>query len=814
MQHLTIAPPASYPAPPSPGQFLPQLTPGLSQPPQYKFRPERTDTITSSPQAKTPGGASQYEDDSLEEFDSRVQHTFKLFMLAAESNMPLSRSSFDDLIRAASWWFLRGRANIEMAVKDRPTSPDGMQRNALLRQQGHADLAKALWIVSEVIPRRPELGEDSTADLADLVVSAREIGDEYMADVLERCQAILANLRKLTMSMKRNNLFPPPMEDAPLTSGVDNTIWIKYPQGTPDTYALLSGRGASLIASDSRPVMKISEAMPIADSMTSFNYARMFVDVYLMEERVESQQFRCPSILSISRGSKEKDLKIMVASQNGMVALSVTSNKGSGSSWKDVRWQARMTAIEIMLPRGFIARVQCSPGDFKTLWGMYDYTSKIHANIHARRDEEIIFETTVKSFQYFDRDPNSRIFPKDPCPGCLVRILEKKLTQAAGTGARSKHRGFRMVVITHPTTKNLSGVTHDFPPGMPIQFGFMRSEGGDPALLLKIDDGVHKATMVLGFDDIQGRSQIHCCLTGESRDNEAILVKLPIKHFSFGDPANSDSSKLSKTSLNSLEWQSIRVINQPGDSDDDFETTKTVLSEHLRIITDSRTGVLTDRINTGPGELKIRLTCQPSTHEICILRQEQQDMTVAISEAQVPRTMGQEVSEFLSTISKSESVRTYRFANSQDLHKFQAAVTGFTVLFDGMAISFAISRRRMVVPIYKKWDASIARVQLLRQEKTVQLSAFFENFSHGECMNFVLKSTDVFESFSKSDKFCLRISDAKFALPKGGDEYQGSDKAFVCLDSPDYPSEHDDVTVTFESESGRSSSFSLLDRCF
>jgi hypothetical protein len=160
-----------------------------------------------------------------------------------------------------------------------------------------------------------------------------------------------------------------------------------------------------------------------------------------------------------------------------------------------------------------------------------------------------------------------------------------------------------------------------------------------------------------------------------------------------------------------------------------------------------------------------------------------------------------------------------------DLHKFEYAITGFQVLFDGyvtapflpaieretavfangisfdsVASMFAISRRRMVVPIYKKWDANKARVQIIKQEKVVQLVAFFDGFSHGKSMNFVLKGTDNFEAFSRSGKYGVRIVDAKFALPKSNEE-TGSE--FVCLDMPEYPGEHDDITIGFDSERGK-----------
>ena len=67
-------------------------------------------------------------------------------------------------------------------------------------------------------------------------------------------------------------------------------------------------------------------------------------------------------------------------------------------------------------------------------------------------------------------------------------------------------------------------------------------------------------------------------------------------------------------------------------------------------------------------------------------------------------------------------------------------------------------------------------------------------------MNFVLKATDVFETSTKSGEYFLRIVDAKFALPKQNDDLT---REFVCLDMPEYPGEHDDITIGFHNEHGK-----------
>ena len=135
---------------------------------------------------------------------------------------------------------------------------------------------------------------------------------------------------------------------------------------------------------------------------------------------------------------------------------------------------------------------------------------------------------------------------------------------------------------------------------------------------------------------------------------------------------------------------------------------------------------------------------------------------------------------------------------------------------NSIASSYAIARRRMVVPIYKRWEASAVRIQIVQQENICRLLAFFEEFSHADSMAFQLKSMDVFEKADKGGKFYLRLVDAKFALPveerKGEGKLEkaegrqqgwaGQKRRFVCLDVVEYPGEHDDVTIGFDTQAG------------
>lgn len=126
----------------------------------------------------------------------------------------------------------------------------------------------------------------------------------------------------------------------------------------------------------------------------------------------------------------------------------------------------------------------------------------------------------------------------------------------------------------------------------------------------------------------------------------------------------------------------------------------------------------------------------------------------------------------------------------------------------------------MVVPIYKKWEATKVRIQILTLGNVTKIAAFFEDFSHADAMVFLIKAADTFEKAKgdKQAKYCVKFVDAKFSLPKkekdgeGGEDEPPSDsqiwgkgvrRKFINLEGLEYAGEHDDITVGFETEEGK-----------
>lgn len=191
-------------------------------------------------------------------------------------------------------------------------------------------------------------------------------------------------------------------------------------------------------------------------------------------------------------------------------------------------------------------------------------------------------------------------------------------------------------------------------------------------------------------------------------------------------------------------------------------------------------------------------------------------MTVTVDRRKAQAELTNGVIHLKRTLCTKPTIRSLIFRSLGDLHQFQRAITGYEVRFDAVASVFAITRRRMVVSVHRKLEATNVRVQIVSQGSQVQLLAFFEDFAHADSLILQLKGTDEYEMV-KADKgtFPIKLVEAKFSLPKkdrneveeamraGPDAIPPSVKRrFVNLDVLEYAEEHDDIVIGFGSEEG------------
>ena len=724
-------------------------------------------------------------EDSLGDFDSRVRRFNDIFRLGVSAQTDILKVPFVQWIRTATWWFSKGRTELESSV--RVSDPDEGSITSL--KQAHVNLAKAWWIVSELTPNHPEVRMFGKSGLSSLVAIIKNFGDRQLAELIEVHMTIMSNMRALTMSMKRNGRLPPPeLEIQRLNLQILPTGPTVPRQIANFLINNVSGAPADNGWSVAEPLYPIL----IGDTERHFSFCRLFVEARLYSRDGTQQLLQMSCILSVLRERSDWGVKATIASHDGQINLVIQPSGRGGLNWKDVHWKVPSQMIHIGLAEDYELRIMLSEKDFRSLWSIYDYTRRVQKDYSPSKSEEIIFERHLDNF-HCDDPPN---FPPEVVSDCRLRLFERKSIASDGTGQRSIHDGYRLTIVTPPGIKTLSSVNYQLGKNTPILFGYQHSRDG-PKLVVKMTPSVKLSP---SFRDPKDREIFRSVLCGTSIAREDCSSgSLPLRDFIIEDISAGCGPIIPGENANpkTLRWNRLRITNK-GPPPYGHAAPVTIRAEHLRIVIECDVGTFTDRVNLRAGEMQMNLSVT-DFNEVKLLRPPQPDMTWSLIDGKLSKEELDSILQTIQKIATSTTVRTYRFRSLQDLHGFQSMVTGFKVLFDGHTTNFAISRRRKGLPLHKQWDANSARLQVINQDKVFQLVVFLKDFSHGACMNFVLKATDVFEIFSKSAMFFLRLADAKFAMPKGEEDQT---RTFVCLDLPEYPGEHDDITIGFDNEQG------------
>ena len=730
-------------------------------------------------------------EDSLEEFDTRVRRFNDLFQLNASAHIDMMAVPFERWVRTSAWWFLMGRGGLESAVRAKfsavaPGDAANDGNLAPMLKQAYLNLAKAWWILKHITPKHPAIRRFGNSNMASMVAVIRSLGNEALAELVEVHLAITSHLRALTMSMTRNGRLPP---DDLQMQRLESQIFLETPTIPPGLAALMVNSVLESTIKNKSYVVDPFFPILLGDTPRHFSFCNIFVDVVLDCCDDVKSRVRIPCVLSILRERTDWTVKAAIASQDGQVNLVIQSDEHGGLHWHDVQWKIPLHTMQLDIA-GACLQIKLSEKDFKTIWGICDYTQQVRKEYSARSGEQIAFERELPLIQC----PDCPSFPAEPVKDCKLRLFERKSIAADDSGQQGAHEGYRLMVITPPGTKTLSKINCRFGTDSPILFGTHRKKGGNTLLVrassLKISLTFKEASDVEFFSSTLSGASI--------AEDDHCSAPLKFQNFTISSTATVQDFVDANRCISDLRWHKLRIVSRQPPSHGHDSQLK-ARSETLRILGDCDSGTFTDRIGAGPGELQVNLSVM-DFKEIKLLQAAKQNMTWSLIDGVLEEADLSSLSHMLHSLDKSPYVRAYHFDSSSEAHNFQAILTGFHVLYDGLAKSFSISRPRTVVPLHKHWEASTPRLQIVKQDKTVQLVAFFKDFSHGACMNFVLKVTDCFERFSRSGVFFLRIVDAKFALPKGE-----SDPArdFVCLDVPDWPSEHDDIVIGFDTEQGK-----------
>lgn len=592
--------PSSYPFPSSRQVETnsPQVGSAITQR-QYHSQDEDSPMPVSEARPSLRRIARTLGDDAVEDFGARVQRFNEVFRLGIANSGSLTEASFTKWTRVCAWWFLKGRQELETAVRSRPRSGDGSHGGGDMvlspeLKQAYLDLAKAWWISKEITPGHPELRKYGDASMSSLVAIVGSFGNAKLAEVIEVHLGITANMRALAMSMERNNKLPP--DDFEIHRLVSR-VWVQYPILSATTRSLLSGRSPSSLVSATPDDVESHPPITVGDTKRYFNFGSIFVEASLVDGQAE---LRLPCLLTILRGRSSWDLELTIASQDGQVNIVVQNSREAGVTWGDVHWNIKTNTMHLTLKdRLFTVDVHFSEKDFKSLWTIRNYTQKVLKGFQCGETEKCVFETSVKCFQFFSPIAPP-IFPTEPIKACKLRLFEKTVVFTEGAGKRRVHDGHRLLVITPSAVKTLSGMVCNFGKQNPILFTYLRGEDDAPAMSLKSLESGPDSSMVITFHKSSERRLFHALLDGTSMTNEeSCSACMPLKCLLISPKLAEEASSHFKGSfLAGFRWHQLRVLGRTNE-DEDHGVRHILRSESLRVWADSDMGTIVDRINLG-----------------------------------------------------------------------------------------------------------------------------------------------------------------------------------------------------------------------
>lgn len=542
--------------------------------------------------------------DALDDFAARVQPYDSVFRKTAAGDRPDTYVDFEEWIRAATWWFLKGRGELEGVIRSRPRSADSSRNTPPTDiSQAHVDLAKAWWILKEVTPEHPELQPYGTFGMQAMAAVIRKFKAKELAESVERHVGLLASMRALTMSMKRNHLLPPNLRSESQLTGLDMRIW-DAPAPLPSyLLPLLSCHAREAPIRDGISHNSIqSSHIPIGDTTDLFCYGNMFVQMLITVQGGRGEDTRLPCILSVVRKPTHWQMDVMLASQDKQVCLVIQSNKSPAISWPDVKWKGPELQLQFGLSERIEVQVQFNEHDYNVLCRLHAHNQEIMHSFEPGAQEALLFETTLRNFVCLN-PRRSKQFPNYAVKRCQLRLFEKKVTRVEGTGTHEVHQGYRVRVVTPPNIKTSSVVESYLSCKKPVVFSYLRGEEGAPALHLKLFDEAEYSldtfsSVVMTFDEAAQRAEVHSLLNGTAaKSSERTIAALLFNKLSIRTrcSAGRTTSEL-EIHPTGLQWERIEVANcssrhTPQGRD------RLALPESLRLYMTSPMGTMTDRVN-------------------------------------------------------------------------------------------------------------------------------------------------------------------------------------------------------------------------
>ena len=577
--------------------------------------------------------------DAIDDFDARVRRFDELFRLGTTVHKDPMDISFRSWLRTATWWFLKGRTELEVDVRNRSrganTPTDALQPYASIStglKQAYVDLAKAWWIVKIITPNHPDIRRYGNTSVKSMVAILHNFGNRELADLAQNHVDIVANLRALAMSMKRNGRLPPGDLEIQRLNVKIVPEKIEFP---PEVDKAVSSRRQSMRT-------KIhGSSMPLGDSSKCFAFNRMFGTGTIVSRERSWEPILVPCALSLLRLKVTLDLVALITSQDESLDLLIRAEdtREAKLTWKDVNWSSTGSFISMKLSQDVDFSLQMADVDYRALWTICDYTRKVEKDFQGRRGESLAFETSLESFQCLKTTHHASSFPPEPVSRCSIRLFYVVKAFADGTGR--VRAGMRIMAKTPPEIKSLSSISQEYGDDMPTLFGFGQREG-TPRLSVRVPGS---STMVLTFSGWELLDTFYSLFTQRQPIEDELRSPL-LRLQGLKLWTEDENTKKQTQHLPEVVWQQVRVITHrsPGS----IINSPLDRSQHLRLIIQCDSGIMTDCLALGlyscpclhqdilltqsaPGEMQINLSVQ-NCNEITILRPPQRDLFVSLTD--------------------------------------------------------------------------------------------------------------------------------------------------------------------------------------
>lgn len=267
------------------------------------------------------------------------------------------------------------------------------------------------------------------------------------------------------------------------------------------------------------------------------------------------------------------------------------------------------------------------------------------------------------------------------------------------------------------------------------------SNAGSPELLLQHVEwtdqyGSHARGLVsITFLDAASQRAFSSCLMGTDHSVHETKMEFALARFSIlekiaeplrwrGPPSRVPSTRrVANERLMRRTWSRVTIVRQRLDT-----TVDSLDADHkYRLMVESEDGVVfrSDYYSAIEGVTMIRLGCV--TEDKYLLRTTRPSHSWRNSnQVFITAEVGDcATSREATSINDASAVREYRFDTLRDLHLFQGALTGYTVVFDGWPSRVIFEKPLLRSPIGISKSAGKSRVQLVKKRLKTFLVIFF-----------------------------------------------------------------------------------------